>query len=243
MNQSSFSNDWTAGGDNSLSGNVKLNYEFNYAKDKWTWNSRFMGQYGINKLSGESAKKTDDRLEINSVLGRKVSKQWSYSFFTNFRTQFDKGFEDYQADPLIETSRFLSPAYWSFGPGMLWKKSDNLYVNISPATARFTFVNPEQSGSYGVEEGKTSLGEFGLNIGAYGKFTIIENVSVENILTVFTDYLEQPENIVVDYQLNINLKINKYLSSNIGFHAIVDDKASSKIQVKEVFGLGVNISL
>ena len=36
------------------------------------------------------------------------------------------------------------------------------------------------------------------------------------------------------------MQINKYLSTNLNLHTIVDDNASSKVQFKEVFGLGVN---
>ena len=34
INQSAFSN-WDAGGDNSLSGSIKVNYDFNYKKGQW----------------------------------------------------------------------------------------------------------------------------------------------------------------------------------------------------------------
>ncbi len=45
----------------------------------------------------------------------------------------------------------------SFGPGMLWTKSDNLKVYIAPATSKMTFVMDEvlsDAGTYGVEQGE-----------------------------------------------------------------------------------------
>ncbi len=44
INQSSFSN-WAAGGVNSFSGNLTLNYDFNYKKDKWSWDNKVLASY------------------------------------------------------------------------------------------------------------------------------------------------------------------------------------------------------
>jgi hypothetical protein len=63
---------------------------------------------------------------------------------------------------------------------------------------------------------------------------------MENIVNIYTNYLEKTQNFDVNYQLNFVMQINKYLSTNLNFHTIVDDNASSKVQFKEVFGLGVN---
>ena len=68
----------------------------------------------------------------------------------------------------------------------------------------------------------------------------MNDVTMENILAVYSDYLNVPKNFDIDYQLNFFVKINEYLSMNLGFHTIIDDNASSKVQFKEVFGLGIN---
>ena len=39
------------------------------------------------------------------------------------------------------------------------------------------------------------------------------------------------------------MKVNKYMSANVSFQAIYDDNANpvkSEVQIREVFGLGVN---
>ena len=66
------------------------------------------------------------------------------------------------------------------------------------------------------------------------------NVSIENRLNLYSNYLENPENVDVDYQMNVIMKINKYLSANIAFQAIYDDNSIKAVQTREVFGLGVN---
>jgi hypothetical protein len=197
--------------------------------------------YGLTKIKGEDTKKTDDRIEFTSLLGRKASGNWYYSAFLNFKTQMDSGFDP--DDQTYKISHFFSPAYFQFGPGMLWKKSDNLKVNIAPATSKLVIVHDhftEFGSSFGVEQGKTTRYELGAALNGYYKFTIMENVSVENILNLYSNYLEDPQNVDLDYQLNIVMKINKYLSTNFAFQTIYDDNAFRGFQTRQVIGVGFN---
>lgn len=240
VNQSSFSN-WQAGGQNNFAGNIGFNYDFNYKNGDWQWDNKWIVAYGLTKIKGADTQKTDDKIELNSLLGKKASGYWFYSAFFNFKTQMDTGL-----DPATQTtkiSHFFSPAYFQFGPGMLWKKSDNLKVNIAPATSKLIIVHDhftEFGPSFGVEKGKTTRYELGAAINGYYKFNVMENVSVENILNFYSNYLEDPQNVDIDYQLNIVMKINKFLTTNFAFQTIYDDNAFRGFQTKQIIGLGVN---
>jgi hypothetical protein len=185
-------------------------------------------------------------------LGKKATGQWSYSFFLNFKTQFTKGYiygkDADGAEFRVENSRFFSPAYLAFGPGMLWKKSDNLKVNFAPLTSKITFVNSDFTsvpgyvdGSYfGVDANKSMLYQLGFYAQGYYKLNLMTNVSAENTLNLFSNYLEKPQNVDIDYSLAIVLRINRYLSTNISFQEVYDDDAFQGFQTREVFGLGIN---
>jgi hypothetical protein len=239
-NQASFNN-WLAGGQSSISGNVNLKYDINYKSDSWTWDNKLMSNYGLTKINGQTLQKTDDRIEINSTLGKKASGEWYYSAFFNFKTQFDSGFDP--ADISKRISHFFSPAYFQFGPGMLWKKSDNLKINVAPATSKVIIVHShftDLGPSFGVAQGESSRYEFGAAVSGYYKFTPMENVIIENIINLYTNYLEEAQNIDIDYQLNIAMKINKFLSTNFTFQTIYDDNAFPGFQIRQGIGLGVN---
>ncbi|WDO14739.1 DUF3078 domain-containing protein [Flavobacterium sp. WW92] len=250
FNQSTFDN-WLAGGENNISGTIGVNYDFNYKKDDITWDNKVIASYGIVKTRTSSfAKKTDDRLELNSLLGKKFKpdSRWYYSAFLNFKTQFTKGYE-YGKDAngveiRTEYTNFLSPAYLTFGPGILWKRDDNLKFNFAPATSKITFVDknftlPDEA-YFGVKEGKSLRYELGAYASAYYKLDIMANVTFENILSLYSNYLEDPQNVDLDYQLNIVMKINKYLSTNLSFQTIYDDNAFQGFQIRQVFGVGAN---
>lgn len=266
INQSAFSN-WQAGGDNNFAGNLNLNYDLNYLSGDWSLDNKILASYGLTNSKDDGKRKTDDRLELNSILGKKLKESWSASFFMNFKTQFTDGY-DYEDDFMDQnltlsnedfpTSGFFKPAYWSFGSGLLWKKNDNLYFNISPLTAKFTFITSEiytynedtqlydssnDIETFGVDPGDSFLVEFGFNARAYYKFDIMNNISMENILNLFSNYIDKPQNIDLDYTLNLVMKINDVFTTNLTFQTIYDDNAFNGFQIREVFGLGVNVNL
>ena len=240
FNQSAYNKQWLGGGTSNVAGNFGLNYDFNYKKDDIVWDNKFILAYGLTKIKGgDKPAKTDDRLELNSLWGKKAKGQWYYSMFFNFKTQMDIGLD--KNDEKI--SHFFSPAYFQLGPGMLWKKSNNLSVNFSPATSKLIIVHPHFTkfrSSFGVLQGDSSRFEFGSSISGYYKFNIMTNVSVENRLNLYSNYLDNPQNVDVDYQMNVIMKINKYLSANVAVQAIYDDNSVQAVQVRELFGLGVN---
>lgn len=253
INQSSF-NHWAAGGVNSVAANLVLDYDFNYKKDKWSWDNKVIFGYGLSKQNGTGWRKNDDRIILNSLLGYQAAQYWLYTFYTNFQTQFTKGYTyDGVGNRTLVSSPF-APAYLTFGPGFAYKKSDNFRVNISPAAARFTFVTNDSLssvGAFGVDPGKKSLFEFGASLDAYYKANIVQNISVENILKLYENYLKTPGNVYMDYTFNLFMKVNKFVTVNGGVELINDANAQipverngvteshSFLQVKQIFGAGL----
>lgn len=239
VNQSSFEN-WIAGGISNVSGTLGLNYDFNYQKNDWTWENKLIANFGLTKIKNQDTQKSSDLLEWNSVVGKKAKGYWYYSMFLNFKTQFADDLDKDTKGP----TQFLSPGYFQFGPGMLWKKSDNFKVNIAPATSRLIVVDKNltepNEAYFGVEEGKTTRYELGASIGTYYKFNVMENISMENILNLYSNYLEDPQNVDLDYTMNMIMKINKFISANLSYQTIYDDNAFRGLQTRQVFGIGVN---
>jgi hypothetical protein len=258
VNQSSFSN-WTSGGQSSISGTLKIDYNFNYSDNGWDWDTKVISNFGLNKISGSDfLKKTDDRIEINSVLGKKFNNdiigKWSYSSFFNFQSQFAKGYRfgrDANGNPnRTEKSRFFSPATVQLGIGMYWKKSKDFWVNVAPMTGKLILVNrrftenlSENQTYFGVKKGGNSRFELGASVRSYYKSEIFENVTMENRLSLYSDYLDRPQNIDFDCTFNFIMKVNQYVSTNLIFQFVYDDNEIKRVQVREVLGVGLNIDL
>ncbi|WP_254527413.1 MULTISPECIES: DUF3078 domain-containing protein [unclassified Sphingobacterium] len=248
LNQSSFSN-WAAGGVNSLAGNLIFNYDFNYKKDKWNWDNKLIAAYGQTYQKETDWRKNDDRFAINSLLGYQAAEKWYYTFFMNFNTQFANGYEYKDQIRGRKISAPFAPAYLSFGPGMAFKESDNFKINISPASARFVMVGAESlRPDYGVDPDKFSRNEFGAALDAYYKVGLMENITFETILKLYSNYLQDPQNIDVDYLANLNLQVNRFISVNAAVQLVYDDNVNVPksdgtkgpgLQVRQILGAGV----
>lgn len=251
--QSGFNN-WQSGGVNNISINATVNYLINYKNDDITWDNRFFGNYGLAKMEKQDYMKTDDRIEITSTFGKRASEFWHYSFLANLRTQFAPGYDP--KDLTAKTSQFLSPMYLEAGPGMLYKNigiatednkiSDFISVNISPASARLIYVNSiftENGPSFGVEQGKTTRFEFGASVQALARKKVMENFTVESKLGLYSNYLDKPKNVDIDFMLSAVFKVNKYISTNVTFQTIYDDNTYKGFQTRHNLGIGFSYSL
>ena len=258
INQSSFSN-WTSGGQSSVSGTLKINYNLNYFDNGWAWDTKILSAFGLNKISGSDfLKKTDDRIEINSVVGKKFNNnligKWSYSSFFNFQTQFAKGYrfgKDTNGNSIrTEKSRFFSPATTQLGIGLYWKKDQNFWINVAPMTGKLILVNRlftknlnDNQSYFGVKQNGNSRFELGASVRSFYKTEIYENITLENRLSLYSDYLDKPKNIDFDYTLNVTMKVNKFISTNLVFQFVYDDNEIKRMQIREVLGVGLNIDL
>lgn len=250
FNQAAFNSEWMSGGTSSLAADLIVDYRITYRKDRLTWVNNFLGEYGLTKQKGENfTRKTSDNLELNSILGYQVEEdsRWFYSFMLDFRTQWGKGYEyDEEQGSRTLTTRFMSPGYLKFGPGMLYKNEDILQVNIAPLTSRFVFVNDqfttvagyESESYYGMKPGKSMRYEFGASVDAISVLPLTDNITLNQRLSLFSDYLDKPQNINIDYTLKVDMEINKYLSASVLFQAIYEDKAVSSFQTREMIGIG-----
>lgn len=253
--QSSFSN-WSAGGQNSIALNGLVNLTANYKKNKSAWDNTFDFGYGmLQRDNGEDKKtwiKTDDKINITSKYGYQASKVWYYTALFNFKTQFTEGYNYLNASEKVKISDFMAPGYLLFSLGMDYKPNDNLSVFISPVTMKSTIVNDKElyeAGAFGVDPGKKLRNEFGAYINAqYKKDEIVKNVNFSTKLDLFTNYLNNPQNIDVNWETLFVLKVNKFISATVSTNLIYDDDTDyidsegtnlgPKVQFKEVIGVG-----
>ncbi|TAI48197.1 DUF3078 domain-containing protein [Flagellimonas allohymeniacidonis] len=261
INEVAFVN-WNAGGDNSVSALANMRFERNYKFRYLNWDNELRLRYGLNAQEGRALRKTDDQIRLTSTFGfrKDTITNWYYSVKMNFNTQFSNGFK--YPDRSNPISRFMSPGYLFLGAGtsyILTEDKFNLY--ISPITMKATFVLDEalsNQGAFGVEEGEQVFMELGFLVTHTWEKEVIKNVLMNHRISLYTDYLRSFGNIDVDWEVNFNLKVNKYINANIGTHLIFDDDikfdeeiaedgtvinpGEPRIQFKQLLGIGMTYS-
>ncbi|ROL57700.1 DUF3078 domain-containing protein [Bacteroidetes/Chlorobi group bacterium Naka2016] len=273
--QTSLTN-WAAGGQNSISIQGLLSL---FSSHKWKisyWDNYLDIGYGLLQ-QGENKKfiKTDDKFELTSKYGLQFQKNFFMAFALNFRTQLTVGW-NYGKDTQ-KISNFLAPAYLITALGIDWKPLTDISVFAAPITGRLTYVNDEElanKGSFGVkpavydslgniiEKSNKTKKEFGGFLRIYFSksdfnWEVLKNISITSKLDLFSDYLNKPQNIDVNWENIIFFKVNKIISINLSTQLIYDenvkipidshgdgkfDSFAPRTQFKEIFGLGISLS-
>lgn len=251
INQSSFYN-WLAGGMNSFSGTLNFDYHLHYQSDQWDWITTVDAALGYAKNMGQDYfNKTEDQLEINTLLALKSSRRWNFSSSFNLKTQNAPGNNFIETAGNIErikTSGFFSPAYMRLGLGMAYKKEKELALQFNPLTARLIVVDrvftqnlAQGETFFGVEADKTTRWEAGASFALQSELMILKNVVMSNQLSLVANYLDEVKNVDVDYTINFNMKVNEYLSAILEAQMMYDDNALADLQFRQVFGLAVSL--
>jgi hypothetical protein len=242
LNQSAFSN-WVAGGANNIGWQAGVNYNMTYEKDKDLWENLIILGYGMNNTQGVGSRKTQDVINLSTNYGRKIFNSWYLSGGVGFISQFAPGYEDGNNPEAKKISNFMAPGYVNVGVGFTYKPSDNLTVTLRPANARWTFVldkDLQMAGNYGLKnDGDSSFFQFGFMAAAQYNVKLMENITLQNTASVFSNYLEHPERLVMAYGGILNMKINKYISTNITLDLLYDHNQIKKTQLKQTLGVGL----
>ncbi len=241
LNQAAFSN-WVGGGASNVGWLVGVNYNFTYQKDKDLWENNIILGYGRNNTQGLGNRKTQDNINISTNYGRAISKNWYASAGSSFISQFDNGYADGNNPSAAKISSFMAPGYLNIGAGFTYKPNEDFTLTLRPANARMTFVldkDLQYKGNYGLKnDGDSMLFQFGFYADASYKVKLMENIHLTNKAWLFSNYLDHPERIVMGYSGILNLKINKYISSNITLDLVYDHNQIRKVQLKQTLGLG-----
>ena len=136
---------------------------------------------------------------------------------------------------------------------MEYKPSDAFYLFLSPLTGKSTFVLDDSlsnAGAFGVDPGKNMRNEFGGFLKMAFTKDIWKNVTLNSKLDLFSNYAEEPQNIDVNWEVLVSMKVNKFLSANINTRLIYDDdtkyideegvERGARVQFKEVLGIGLS---
>jgi hypothetical protein len=241
FNQGYYSN-WVQGGENNLSALLNIDFNIDYKKGKTIWDNDFEYKAGmIQSGKTEGVRKNEDILEINSKYGTNANKDWYYSALINFKTQLFKGYE-YPNDTAA-VSGFLAPAYTVFSIGMDYKPSDKLTILASPISSKITMMRNTdkfEETKFGLNENQSIKKEVGAYVKSIFNMQLHENIHMQNKINLFTNYLKNPQNIDVDWEVNFDMKITEYIQTSITFHIKYDDNVSTSTQLKEALSVGLS---
>lgn len=146
----------------------------------------------------------------------------------------------------------MAPAYFQVSIGMNYKPVNYFSMFFSPLGARLTLVmdtslTQRKEGAYGIYGDNSVLWQVGGSVNLIFKKDIMKNFNLMSKFDFFNNY-QRLDKVVVGWENNILMKVNKYIALNISSMLIYDEKAIAAensgtlgeiIQFKETLGVGL----
>jgi hypothetical protein len=152
-----------------------------------------------------------------------------------FKTQLLEGY-NYPKDSAVLVSKILNPAIFTFGLGFDYKPNTQTSINFSLISYKFTFVTDTvtiDQTKHGIAKDRKTLHEPGVNLMVSNTWKPIRNFSVTNRLQLFSNYINKPQNINVDWELNMGATLNRFTELKINTHLIFNDNIKTKVLDKD----------
>lgn len=244
--QNFVSDNWYKGGESNYSMVGALTLEANYDnRNKWKWDNKLEMKLGFMHTRSDSVhkfKSNEDLIRYTSKVGLEAAKNWYYTLQLLAYTQFTRGLK---ANDLNTYSDFMSPFNLNLGLGMDYKvatKDKRLTgtVNLSPLAVNYRYVDRlGLATSYGLDEGKHSLVDFGSQVTADVTWKINDVVSWKSRLYAFTSY----KRAEIEWENTFTLRVSKYISANLFLFPRFDDSGVKDddlgyLQFKEYSSIG-----
>jgi hypothetical protein len=247
VNQASFSDNWGAGGVNSLALGGQFSYRTDYTKTDKNFASELILQYGKLKNKDQLARKSADRIFWDNKVAIKLSKSWYFFGSLNFESQFDLGHSfsrDAQGnEKRTLLSKFMAPGYLTESLGFEYKPVKHFFVRIGTGTARQTFVldtnlyktNPK---NFGVTPGRTFRNELAFQVVSSYNKEIAKNLILNSRYAMFANYEKLSS---IDNRLDVTLtaNVNKLINVSLSGILLYDDDSDNKMQASQTMSFGL----
>ncbi len=260
---------WTKGGESNISTLLDLTGSANYTNKakKINWNTTGRIKYGLIMSEGYGEKKYDvrkniDLFDITSKFSNKAFGKFDFSAMLLFKSQLAKGY-NYPNDSVV-ISKFFNPATITIGLGLDYKPNKKTSINFAPLSYKATFVpdtiHIDQT-KHGLSADQRSKHEPGMSVQIEHKTELWDIVNLSNDIRLFTNYIHNPLNIDIEWEMIATAKLNWYTDVRLNTHLIYDDdtliplvtddngdpvlgsdgtqKKVPKVQFKEVFGISI----
>ena len=238
--QTALSN-WQGGGQNNIALNAIINAQLEYRKGKHYWLNKIDAQYGLIKPGEDKIfkKNIDQLFAVTKYNINAFNKYWFYAAQADFRSQLAPGY-NYIGDSIAgnAASDFMSPGYIQLAIGLDFKPAKYFSATFAPLAGKITVVDRQylaDAGAFGVEKatydtagkivthGKKTRMEFGGRVILKFKKDIGKNINIDSYLDLFSNYMNNPENIDVVFNNLITFKINKYFTATFISQMLYDD--------------------
>jgi len=230
--------DWTKGGDNSVTWTLTGDFNVLRKSESWTLSSRLKATYGRTKISDNEFRTNDNDLYFDIVGVIKVG--WAVDpFFSNtVRTQITSGY-DYKVFPAVQITDFFDPGYITQSLGFTYDKLKFFKSRLGLASQEvFSNVYTKFTDKPQTSDVERFKLETGIETVTDTELTLDKNIIFKSMLRLFSRF-ESLDVWDIRWDSVITAKVNSWLNVNFSYLLIYEKAQSFRTQMKEALQIGI----
>lgn len=242
ISQVSFS-DWAQGGENSLAYSTTAFGNSTYDWHPLTWSNSYKFGFGQTRLGGRETRKTEDKIDLESVLSYKLGLSVNPYAAVTVKTQFATGYKYDKTGARTPITKFYDPAFLTQSIGFTTQVTNELKTRFGYAlreivTNTYTaFADDPKTPnveSVKIEDGVESVTE--------GTWKIDAATSLNSKLELFSSFRE-PEKIIVRGDNTLTARLGKIVTLIVNVQFINERRVTPKTQVKQTLAIGISYTV
>jgi opacity protein-like surface antigen len=235
--------DWSQGGENALAYALFLEGKSAYTKDAIEWVNEYKFGYGQAKLGSQTIRKTDDMIDLGSVIIYKTGSIINPYASVSLKTQFTEGVTYDAAGHAVPVSNFFDPAYIIQSAGVGYQPIPEVKTRLGAALREIiTKTHTRYSDDPTTTQVEKEKVEGGMESVTEVAWTVMENVVLHAKFELFAP-IKHFSQTTIRSDNSLSAKINKFLSVNLNVQLINDPPVQARTQVKQALALGFSYTL
>lgn len=234
--------DWSKGGSNSMAYVAQVLGLSNQDALSTKWSNTYKLVFGQTRLEDVGIRKTDDEINLESLLMWKVGIYVNPYAAVTAKSQFAPGY--HYTDTLdTQTSGLFDPLYLTQSVGLGYEPAAWIKTRLG-AALRETFTNTfnQYADDPATPEIESTKIEGGLESVIELAIPIEESVMFGSKLELFSGF-KTMDKVVMNAQASLILKASEWFNATISANAINDWQISPRTQLKEAVSVGISYVL
>ncbi|MGE5363288.1 MAG: DUF3078 domain-containing protein [Bacteroidota bacterium] len=242
VSQVSFNN-WTQGGDNSITWSGTGNISLVYKTPGWRSENMLKIAYGRSKIGDDSYRTNENEIYLENIFSYGIG--WAIDpFISNtVRSTISRGY-DYKKDPAVQTADFFDPGYITQSLGFTYNKLTGFTTRMGLGFQEVVTNRFRQYSDDPDTKDKTEAFKFetGVESVTDGEVTLDDNVLFKSKLRLFTRF-NHFDVWDVRWDNTITAQVNKYINVQFNVLTVYEKIQSPRTQLKEGLQLGLIYTL
>jgi len=237
--------DWAQGGEDALAWTVRLDGKSVREDTAFSWGNTYKMSYGQARIGSQETRKTEDRIEFESVFTYKLGTEVNPYVGATLKTQFAQGVTLDAAGVATPVSKFFDPAYLTQSAGFGYRPSAAFKTRLGAAireivTSVYTVYANDPSTPI-ADRVKTKV-DGGLESVTDGELKLDDNLLFRTKLELFSPIRKLKE-VTLRMDNTLTANVSKYVVVILNVQLINDVNATTRLQEKEVLALGLTYTL